>query len=109
MAPGRAATSVPSKVIGYLAAGRPVIAAVDSPSDTAHCVAESGGWVVPPQDPQALAGAIEAAAADLTDLRRRGASAREYFDCHYALPTVLGLYDAALQSVLQRAPDRRRH
>lgn len=77
LAPGFGRTSVPSKVVGYLAAGRPVLASVDAGSDTARCVADSGGVVVPPGDPAALAQAVDALAA--RDLAPTGLQARAAF------------------------------
>ena len=48
LAPGRGKTSVPSKVLGYMAAARPVIAAVDEDCDTAELIRKAKcGLVVP--------------------------------------------------------------
>lgn len=58
---GQSAVSVPSKLTGYLLAGRPVVAAVLDTSDTAATILESGsGVVVSPDDPRRLADAIRA-------------------------------------------------
>lgn len=58
-APRMGSSSVPSKLITYLAAGRPVICAADAESDVARLVREEGvGEVVPPGAPEALAAAI---------------------------------------------------
>jgi colanic acid biosynthesis glycosyl transferase WcaI len=63
--------SVPSKVLGYMAAARPVLAAAADTSETARFVRESGaGIVVPPGDPQAISSAI-------LDLLDRPLEARE--------------------------------
>lgn len=69
LAPGCGRSSVPSKVVGYLAAGRPVLGSVDLDSDTASCIRAAGGVVVPPGDPQALARAID----ELSEARLDGA------------------------------------
>lgn len=59
LARGLAGYVVPSRVYGILAAGRPVIAAVDQEAETARLVRDAGcGVVVPPGEPEALAGAI---------------------------------------------------
>lgn len=59
LSPGRGRTSVPSKVLGYMAAARPVIASVDESCDTARLVKEANcGLVVPPGKGEALAQAI---------------------------------------------------
>jgi glycosyltransferase involved in cell wall biosynthesis len=57
---GLAGYIVPSKVYGILAAGKPIIAAVEEGSEPARIVAEHGcGLRVPPEDPQALAEAVQ--------------------------------------------------
>ncbi len=62
---GMQGVAVPSKLYGILAFGRAVIAQVPSESEIALVVEEEGcGRVVPPGDPQALADAIRALAAD---------------------------------------------
>jgi colanic acid biosynthesis glycosyl transferase WcaI len=59
LSPGRGRTSVPSKVLGYMAAARPIIASVDEACDTASLVEEANcGLVVPPGNGEALAQAI---------------------------------------------------
>ncbi len=73
-------TCVPSKTLGYLAAGRPVIASVEADSPTAETVHEGQcGIVVPPQDAPAMAEAIRQAAYDPQRLRQMGLNARRYF------------------------------
>jgi colanic acid biosynthesis glycosyl transferase WcaI len=54
--------SVPSKLISYLMAARPVVAAVLPESDTADVVFSSGaGWVISPESVDEMAAAIAAA------------------------------------------------
>jgi len=82
LAPQRATVvdmSVPSKLTAYFSTGRPVLAAASDHSETAAQVhASGGGIVVPPGDPDALVGAIQALRCD-PDLRARmGASAAAY-------------------------------
>ncbi len=73
-------TSVPSKVHGYTAAGRPVIASVRADSATAETVTEGGfGAVVPPGDAGGLAEAIVALADDREAAARLGDNARRFF------------------------------
>jgi colanic acid biosynthesis glycosyl transferase WcaI len=52
-------TVIPSKLLTYMAAGKPVLAAVNRDSQAAAIVRESGGGViVEPEDAQALANAV---------------------------------------------------
>jgi colanic acid biosynthesis glycosyl transferase WcaI len=79
LARGLAGYVVPSRLYGILAAGRPVIAATDPESETAHLVAEVGcGVIVPPGDPFALAVAIRAAHDGEFDLAEMGRRARAF-------------------------------
>jgi colanic acid biosynthesis glycosyl transferase WcaI len=91
--PGHARTSVPSKVLGYMAAGRPVIAAVDLDSETARLVHAAGaGWVVPPGDPNSLARALHELERDEDARHRCGQSGRRYLEDHHRQDAVLERY-----------------
>lgn len=76
------AITIPSKTQAYMAAGKPVIMAVEG--DAAEMVRQSqGGVVVPPEDAKALAEAV-ARLADLTpeELAEYGANARHFYTSH---------------------------
>lgn len=78
---GKGQTSVPSKVLGYMAAARPVIASIDDDSDTAAWIrAADCGWVVPAEDPQAIANVLLRAAANPDEAERRGRNGRQYLE-----------------------------
>ena len=80
LAPGAGKSSVPSKAIAYMAAGKPLIASVDPDSDTAIMLQQSGaGWVTPAGDAAALAKAIERALSAPDERKDRGRSARSWF------------------------------
>ncbi len=104
LAQGRGRTSVPSKVITYLAAGTPVVGSVDESSDTAHCVRSSGGAVTPPGDPSALARGIEKVVATRhrSDRSRR---AREYFEHNFSKDVALAAFARALSVTDPRRPE----
>lgn len=58
-------TVIPSKLLTYMAAGRPVVAAVNRSSQGAELLeAAGGGVVIPPENPAALAAAVRMLAAD---------------------------------------------
>jgi glycosyltransferase involved in cell wall biosynthesis len=79
LARGLAGYVVPSRIYSILAAGRPVIAAVDDESETASLVRASGcGLVVPAGQPLALASAIRECHDGLHDLVEMGRRAREF-------------------------------
>lgn len=77
--PGHGGNSVPSKILGYLAAGRPVIVSVDPGSDTWEFIQDAQcGLCVPPGDPVALAGAVRTLRDDPILADRLGANGRTY-------------------------------
>lgn len=77
------AHTVPSKVQGYLAAGRPIVAAL--PGEGARVVAESGaGLTCAPEDPAALADTIESMyRLSAAERRRMGESGKRYFSAQF--------------------------
>lgn len=100
---GMAGTSVPSKMFGIMAAGRPVIAGVDAGSDAELMVqAAHSGLVVPPEDPGALADAIRALATDRKKADQMGADARAFVVTHHSDAVIVDQYEAMLQGVIAR-------
>ncbi len=76
---GLGATSVPSKVYSVLAAGRPVLAAVDRDSEVARLVAASGaGRTVDPDDIDGFGAAVAEMADDAAARSEMGRRARSY-------------------------------
>ena len=93
--------SVPSKLVSYLLAGRPVLAMVLPESETARAISAAGaGWMLPPGEPEALAAAIRAI-VDLPgdELRRRGSAGKAFANNHLCresnLPKVIGVLESA--------------
>ncbi|MDP9963023.1 lipopolysaccharide/colanic/teichoic acid biosynthesis glycosyltransferase [Variovorax paradoxus] len=77
--------TIPSKTQAYMAAGKPLLMAVDG--DAADLVRESGGGVIAAsEDPQVLAASAEALAAMAPeDLAEMGAKARRHYNEHLSL------------------------
>ncbi|MDE3190609.1 MAG: glycosyltransferase family 4 protein [Acidobacteriota bacterium] len=70
---------VPSRLYGILAAGRPVLAAVDDESETAAVVRAVGcGLVVPPSRPELVAQALRDLHDGRHDLEAMGGRGRDY-------------------------------
>ena len=70
---------VPSRLYGILAAGRPVVAAVDNESETAAVVRSVGcGLVAPPNRPELVASALRELYDGRHDLDAMGRRGREY-------------------------------
>ena len=93
MKKGHGATSVPSKVLGYMAAGRPVLAMVDEWSESAKLVSNAGcGLLVSPGDSQALAAAIRELQCQPDRRKQMGSSGRYYLEKHFSNAALLSSY-----------------
>jgi glycosyltransferase involved in cell wall biosynthesis len=75
-------TTYPNKVFDYMAAGRPVVLAIDG---VIRQVVEAAGCgsFVPPGEPAALAEAIRTLAADKPKAREMGLKGRQYLEVHF--------------------------
>ncbi len=89
---------VPSKIYGIMAAGRPVIAAVEHGSEVARLVEEyQCGTVIEPGDPEALADAIRKSFTQpLEEMGQRG---RLAFELKYDRPVATSKYRRLLEEV----------
>ncbi|MGB8214828.1 MAG: glycosyltransferase family 4 protein [Anaerolineales bacterium] len=76
-------TTYPNKVFDYMAAGRPVVLAIDG---VIRQVVEAAGCGVfaQPGNPAALAEAIQRLAADKAESRKMGMSGRRYLEEHFS-------------------------
>lgn len=97
--------SVPSKVLAYFSAGRPVLAAAVAGSELASVVGSSGaGWVVEPDRPEAMAAKIlEILRMDPLDRERRGDAGRAYSQTGAAPDSGPGRIADILEDVVSRA------
>jgi len=96
-------TTYPNKVFDYMAAGRPVILAIDGVIRQLIEAAEAGVFV-PPGDPEALAAAIRTLAANRGAGRAMGRSGRAYVVRHFDR----GSLARGLEQVMLRAAEERR-
>jgi colanic acid biosynthesis glycosyl transferase WcaI len=96
------AYTIPSKIQSYLACGRPIIAALDGEGGRIIRDARAG-WVVPPENPRALADAVLAAShsagPELTEMGDRSAAC---FLEHFEREKLL----SRLEDVLREAAGR---
>lgn len=87
---GLARSSVPSKLYSILAAGRPVLAAVDEGTEVARTVERAGaGRAVPPDDPAAFLGALRGLLAAPEELAAMGRAGRHFVE-GWASPAAVG-------------------
>ncbi len=102
--PDAGAFSVPSKVLTYLAAARPIVAAVPRENLAARLIIESGaGMVVPPGDP----GGLSAACIDLLtrgdDRTVMGEGGRAYAESEFEINHIADQFEALLKAIGDRA------
>lgn len=97
---GTAQETFPSKIYTIMAAGRPAIASADADSELSWVVEQAGcGWAIPPDDPQALAIAIEQAYRVQKDLPAMGARGRNYVLAHHSRQAVARQYEALIREL----------
>ena len=88
-------TVIPSKLLTYMSAGRPVIAAVNASSQGAEILREAeGGRIVAPEDPAALAEAARCFMALAPEqLSAFGARNRTYAEVHFDQRKILAAHE----------------
>lgn len=78
---GFGSTSVPSKVLGYMAAARPILAAIDQESDTASLIKSAdAGIVVEPENKSKIVNALMEMMKSKENLAKWGNNARFYVE-----------------------------
>lgn len=96
---GLAAVSVPSKTYTILAAGRPVVAAIDADSEVTRILADSGaGRSVAPDDAAQLAAALRELLDDPTERAEMGRRGRAWVEHNAAPSSVAAAYEAILRA-----------
>jgi glycosyltransferase involved in cell wall biosynthesis len=90
---------IPTKTFAYLAAGKPIVMAMEGAA--ADLVAEAeAGMVIPPDDPELLArtaiGMSEMSSSTLDGFGSRGAS---FLRTRYSKARIIGLYESLLVDV----------
>ncbi len=102
-------SSVPSKLITYMAAGRPVLCAAPAGNDVARIVAGAkAGMIVPPGEADALAAAILDLRANPRLRADMGANARSYFERELAFRRRYEQFIEILTEVVARRRRERR-
>jgi glycosyltransferase involved in cell wall biosynthesis len=93
-------TTYPNKVFDYMAAGRPIVLAIDG---VIRQVVEAAGCGVfaRPGDAPALAAAIRTLAADREHSRQMGLAGRRYLEEHFSREAIAGQLMAVFQETLE--------
>jgi glycosyltransferase involved in cell wall biosynthesis len=93
-------TTYPNKVFDYMAAGKPVILAIDGV--IREVVEKAGAGIpVPPGDPDALANAILSLADDPGLAHQMGKQARDYVDIHFKRETLASNFNEILVQLVK--------
>jgi colanic acid biosynthesis glycosyl transferase WcaI len=97
---GLAQVSVPSKTYSILAAGRPVLAAIDAGTTIPRLLAESGAGVsVAPDDPQQFTAAVADLVADGRRLAAMGEAGRRWVESAATPAVVAGAYETLIEEL----------
>jgi len=97
---GLGRVSVPSKTYSILAAGRPVLAAIDPGTEVPRMIAASGGGVaVEPDLPPAFESALAGLLADLPASQAMGAAGREWVQSAASPQAVAQAYEHLVRSL----------
>lgn len=96
--------SVPSKTYSILAAGRPILAAIDPGTEVPRILeASTAGVAVPPDDPDAFTAALRGMLADPVGLAARGAAGRAWVEQAASPAAVAAAYEALVVSLRRRS------
>ncbi len=103
MHPNSSDASVPSKLISYMAAGRPVICSAPPRTSGSQVVVQSGaGLITEPGDAIAIADAIEYLSSHRSEAECMGANARTYFEKHMTLDHAHRRFSMLLQEIVHQ-------
>jgi glycosyltransferase involved in cell wall biosynthesis len=95
--------SVPSKVLNYLCAGRPVLALLPPDNAVAEMVTAAGaGVVVDPKDTEGTDAAVARLLGDASERARMGAAARRYAEDTFDVGRIGELFESVLIDVYDR-------
>lgn len=101
MRQGSEANAIPSKTWNYLSCSKPVIACVESPSELAQAIQDSGsGVVVPSHDAKLLALAVFDLYGSPERCLALGTSGRQYVCREISRPVIVRKYQTALERMM---------
>jgi glycosyltransferase involved in cell wall biosynthesis len=96
-----ASFSVPSKVLSYLAAGKPVVASLAHDNDAARIIESVGaGRVAAPDDDAGFIGQVLALAGDPALRAAMGKKARAFAEANFAVDTIADRFEAVFADAL---------
>ena len=97
-------TVIPSKLLTYMAAGRPVLAAVNLKSQGAIVLRKAGGGlIISPEDPKAMAEAVKRLMTDQETLESMGKTNREYAEKNFDRHKIVAKQEQFLLEVVRKS------
>lgn len=100
---GLGVVSVPSKTYSILAAGRPVLAAIDPGTEVPRILEASGAGIsIAPDDPEAFVAAVRSLLADPVALAARGEAGRRYVEGAVSPAAVAERYEDLIEELARR-------
>jgi glycosyltransferase involved in cell wall biosynthesis len=101
--------SVPSKILSYLAAGKPTVASIAAENDAAVTIkAAEAGCVVEPGDIAAFCGAVIDLASDPEQCLRLGRNGRLFAETRFDVEAKAAQFEETFETILRPARQRRR-
>ena len=99
---GKGKSSVPSKVLGYMAAARPIVASVDPDSDTMKLIEKAGcGICVGAEDAEGVTRAIQELYHDRPRAAALGRNGREFLVRNCNRKAITARYEALFKTCLE--------
>lgn len=95
---GASRFSVPSKVLTYLCAGRPVVGIMPESNFIAKVIAAGPGAVVPPGDARQARDEVSRLLTQPEERRSRAAQARAYAEENFSIDQLVGRFEVVLNS-----------
>jgi colanic acid biosynthesis glycosyl transferase WcaI len=90
----------PSKLLSYMAAGKPIIASVNELSEAAQMIRQARcGVVVPPEEPGELAAAVRSMQRQPSSYHAMGEAGRRFVSENYERLPVLAMWSQLLEAV----------
>jgi putative colanic acid biosynthesis glycosyltransferase WcaI len=101
--------SVPSKILSYLAAGKPVVASITAGNDAAATIRTAdAGIVVEPGDVAGFCDGVRRLTADPAERRRLGRNARLFAESGFDVEAKAAQFEETFAAVLRPAAQRAR-
>jgi glycosyltransferase involved in cell wall biosynthesis len=98
-----ASFSVPSKILSYLAAGKPIVAALASDNDVAKIITNAeAGFVASPNDSSTFTAQVLALADDPAKRRKMGDNGRAFAERNFAIDGIADRFETVFAAAFAR-------